>query len=101
MGVEYLPTLFVNFYYHVSIVTKKIKDQIYNTKNRSSIEMSNSIFDHYKNSAMPHGRHSYKTEYGMSVATTCAYPTSQYTWTHWNCLFSCYENCPYIDIPSK
>ena len=35
--------------------------------------MANSLFDTYKNSFMPHGKHMFKTESDKAMATMCAY----------------------------
>ena len=36
--------------------------------------MANRIFETYKNSAMPHGKHIFKTSYDMAMETMCSYP---------------------------
>ena len=45
--------------------------------------MDNGIFEIYKNSVMPHGKHIFNTEYDMDTITMCAYPPSEYAWPHW------------------
>ena len=37
----------------------------------------------------------------MATATMCTYPPSQHALPHWKCVFHCFEQCPYIDIPGQ
>ena len=55
-------------------VFEKIKGQICNAQNRRSGEMSNSIFETYKNMIMPHGKNMFKIASDMAMTTMCAYP---------------------------
>ena len=41
--------------------------------------MDNFLFDTYKNSVIPHGRHIYATASDMSMATICAYRPYQHS----------------------
>ena len=62
--------------------------------------MTNYVFDTYKNSVMPHGKHMLKTAYGMDVATMCAYKSSKYALPHWRCVLRCCAKFQIIDLPS-
>ena len=55
---------------------EKHKDQSYNAKNRRSGEISNYLFETYKNSAMLHVKHLFKIAYEMSLEKMCAYSSS-------------------------
>ena len=43
---------------------------------------SNHIYETYKNTVMPHGRHIYAKSYYISKATMCAYPQSDHALPH-------------------
>ena len=47
---------------------KKLKDQIPNSQNKRSSEKPNRIYDTYKNTVMPHGRHIYVNASNMEKA---------------------------------
>ena len=70
-------------------------------KNIRSSENSNRLFETYKNSVMPHGRHIYAISAYMAMATMCAYTPSQHAWPHWKCVLRCCSNCPCIDLPDQ
>ena len=48
---------------------KKIKDQIQNSQSKSYGEKSHHIYETYKNTVMPHGRHIYAKSSDMEKAT--------------------------------
>ena len=57
-SVAYLPKTCIHLYYHcVRVFGKTRKDKIYNAQNRRSIEISNRLFETYKNNVTPHGKH--------------------------------------------
>ena len=60
------------------MLLQKLKDQTCNAKNRRSGEMANPIFEIYKKYVMSHGKHMFKTQYDIDMATMCAYPSSNY-----------------------
>ena len=66
---------------------KKIKDQIQNSQNRRSGEKANFIYETYKNTVIPHGRHIYAKSSDMAKAKRCAYPQSNNALPHWKCVF--------------
>ena len=61
---------------------KKLKDISQNSQNRRSGEQENCIYETYKNTVMPHGRHIYAKSYDMAKATMCANPYSDHTLPH-------------------
>ena len=69
-------------------------------KSRRSGEIANRIFETYKNSIMPQGKHMLKTASDMDMTTMCAYPPSRNALPHLKCVLHCCEKFPRIDIPS-
>ena len=59
------------------------------------------IYETYKNTSMPHGRHSYAKADDMAQATMCAYPQSDHALPHWKFVFRCCADCPCINIPDQ
>ena len=53
---------------------KKLKDKIQNTQSRRSGKKSHHIYETYKNTVIPHGRHIYTKSSDMVNATMCTYP---------------------------
>ena len=49
----------------------KLKDLSQNAQNIRSGEKANHIYETYKNTVMPHGRHIYANAYDMAKATMC------------------------------
>ena len=80
---------------------KKLKDQIPNSQNKRSSEKPNRIYDTYKNTVMPHGRHIYVKAYNMENLTMYAYPHLDYALPHWKCVLRCCADCPCINIPDQ
>ena len=76
----------------------KLKDKIYNAQNRRSGEIYNHLFNTYKNYVMPHGNNMFQTEYGMVMATMCAYPSYNYALPYWKCVLCCCAQYPRIDL---
>ena len=60
----YMPKLYIHHYYHGKIFQ--------NDQNRRSGEKEDRIYETYKNTVMPHGRHIYAKEYDMAKSTMCA-----------------------------
>ena len=50
------------------VLFEKLKDKSCNKQNRKSGEMANRVFEKYKNSTMPHGKHIFKTAYDMAMS---------------------------------
>ena len=50
---------------------KKLKDLSQNAHSRRSGGKENRIYETYKNTVMPHGRHIYAKAYEMAKATMC------------------------------
>ena len=59
------------------------------------------IYETYKNTVMPHGRHIYAKAFDMAKATMCAYSQSYHALPHWKCLLQCCAKCPGIDITDQ
>ena len=53
-------------------VSKTVKDQFCNKKNRRFSEIANNLFETYKNSVMPHEKHMFQTTYDMEMEKMCA-----------------------------
>ena len=62
--------------------------------------MENLVFEIYKNSIMPHGKHKFNIESYMDMATMCAYPSSTYELPHCKFVLWYCAQFPCIDIPS-
>ena len=74
----------------------KYPSQIYQI--RRSGEKANQIYETYKNTVMPHGRHIYAKTSDMAKATICAYPQSDHALPQCKCLLRCCADCPCINI---
>ena len=59
------------------------------------------IYETYKNTVMPHGRHIYAKAYDMAKAIMCAYSQSYNALPHWEFVLQCCAKCPGIDLPDK
>ena len=59
-----------------------MKDKIQNSQIRRSGETLHHIYERYKNTVMPHGRHIYAKESDMENATMCTYTKSYHTLPH-------------------
>ena len=59
------------------------------------------IFETYKNTVIPHGRHIYAKAYDMEKATMCAYSQSDHELPHWKREFKCYDKYPSINLPDQ
>ena len=62
---------------------------------------AHNIYETYKNTVMPHGRHIYSKAYDMANATMCAYPQSDHALLHWKCVLRCCAECPHINHPDQ
>ena len=78
-----------------------IKDLIQNAQNRRSRGKANRIYETYKNTVMPHGRHIYAKAYEMAKATMCAYSQSDNELPHRKCVLQCCDQCPSINITDQ
>ena len=74
VSVAYMTKPCIHNYYHDVRVFEKLKDKSYNAQNIKSCEMTNILFETYKNTVMPHGKYMFQTSYVMAMATMCAYP---------------------------
>ena len=79
-------------------IWKKIIYQSQNSQKKSG-EKAHHRYETYKNTAMPHGHHTFEQAYDMAQATMCAYPPSNHALTHWKCLLRWCANCLCINLP--
>ena len=63
--------------------------------------MVNLLFETYKNSVIPHGKHMFQTASDMAMTKICAYTSSSYSLPHWKCVLYCCAKYPwtYLTIP--
>ena len=59
------------------------------------------IYETYKNTVMPHGRHIYAKSYAMAKETMCAYSQPDHELPHWKCVLRCCDKCPSINTPDQ
>ena len=70
-----------------------------NAQIRRSGEKEHHIYETYKNTVMPHGRHIYTKASDMANVTMCAYPHSDHALPHWKCVLWCCDDFPCINLP--
>ena len=80
---------------------KKLKDQIQNSQSRRSGEKEHHIYETYKNTLMPHGRHIYAKASDMEKGTMCTYPQYNHALPHWKCALRCCDDCPCINLTDQ
>ena len=80
---------------------KKIKYQIQYAQNRRSGEKANFIYETYKNTIMPHGRHIYAKVSDMAKATMCTYPQSDHALTQWKFVLPCCAKCSCVNLSDQ
>ena len=71
--VAYLLISGIHHCYHDVWIVLRIKDQSYYAQNIRAGEISNRLFETYKNYFIPHGKNIFNTESGMAIITMCAY----------------------------
>ena len=76
-----------------------MKDKSQNSQSRRSGEKSHYIYETYKNTVLPHGRHIYAKASDMKNATMCTYPQSEHALPHCTCVLRCCAECPCINLP--
>ena len=80
---------------------KKLKDQSQYAQSRRSDEKENHIYETYKNTVMPHGRHIYAKVSDMAKAKMFAYPYSDHALTNCKCVMQCCSKFPSVNIPDQ
>ena len=80
---------------------KKLKDKSQNYQSRRSGEKAHNIYETYKNTVMPHGRHIYAKASDMENLTRCAYPYSDHVLPKWKCVLVCCADCTCINLPDQ
>ena len=102
MNVVYLPKVYITHYlYGVIVIFKnsRIKSKIIKTERLGKNQIF--IYETYKNTVMPHGRHVNAKAYDMAKATICAYPQSDHVLPHWKCFMRCCSKSPSINITDQ
>ena len=61
---------------------KKLKDQSQNSRNRRSGVKSNRVYETYKNTVMPRGRHIYAKAFDIAESKCFVYPQSDHALPH-------------------
>ena len=59
------------------------------------------MYETYKDTVMPHGRHIYAKASDMANATMCAYPHLGYALQDCKCVLRFCADCPCINIPDQ
>ena len=59
------------------------------------------VYETYKNTVMPHGRHIYARAYDMAKATIYVYSQSDYALPHWKCVLQCCAKFPSINLTDQ
>ena len=59
------------------------------------------IYETYKNTVMPHGRHIDAKDSDMAKATMFVYPQSDHALPHWKFVMQCCAKCPSINTPDQ
>ena len=95
MNVAHLLKLYIHRYF------KNIKDIIKNAQSRRSGEKAHHMYEKYKNTVMPHGRHIYSKSSDMDNATMRTYPHSDHALPHWKHILRCCDECPRINISDQ
>ena len=80
---------------------EKLKYNSQNSQSRRSGEKSHHIYETYKNTVIPYGRHVYAKGSYMSKAKMCTYPQSDHTLPHWKCVFRYFSDCPCINLTDQ
>ena len=59
------------------------------------------IYEAYKNTVMPHGRHIYANSSAMTKTKMCSYPHSDHALPHWKRVLKCCAKCPCVNITDQ
>ena len=76
---------------------KKLKDQ----SQKQKVWQKNCIYETYKNTVMPHGRHIYAKSSDMEKAIMFPYPQSDHSLSHWKRVLRCCDNYPCINLTDQ
>ena len=83
------------------IYLRKLNDLSQNAQNRRYCEISNCLFETYKNYVVPHDCHIYGTAADILMYKMCEYPPSQHAIPHWKCVLHCCSNLPIIYLTDQ
>ena len=100
-NVTYLLKLYIYNYCHGEIVIKKTQGYQPKLSKHKVWGKSNRIYETYKNTVMPHGRHIYAKAYSMAKATMCANSQYDHELPHWKCVLRRCAQCTSINIPDQ
>ena len=78
-----------------------MKDKIQNSQSRSSGEKAHHIYETYKNTVMPRGRHIYTKSSDMEKATMCAYHHFDHALPRCKRVLRCCAGCPCINLTDQ
>ena len=78
MSVEYLKNHALLIIIIACGLFEELKGQSCNAQNRMSDEITNHVFDTYKNLVMTNGKHIFNTSSDMAMEKMCEYPSSKY-----------------------
>ena len=101
MSVAYLPKSCINNYHRGVRVFFKLNIKALMHKTEGMEKLLIILFETYKTTVIPYGKHMFQTESDMVMSTICAYLSSKYALPHCKCVLSCFAQCPRIDLPSQ
>ena len=78
-----------------------MKDKNQQSQIRRSGEKAHHMYETYKDTVMPHGRHIYAKASDIANATMCTYPHSEHSMPHCKCVLRLFDDCPCINIPEQ
>ena len=76
-----------------------IKDKMLKTEGLGEKQVH--IYEAYKNTVMPHGRHIYAKAYDVAKAKMCAYTQSYHALPHRKCVLGCCAKRPSVNLPDQ
>ena len=59
------------------------------------------MYETYKNTVMPHGRHIYAKSSDTIKEKMCVYPLSDHALPYWKCVLQCCAKCTCVNIPDQ
>ena len=99
VNVVFLIKVYICHCYHgVIVIWKNLKIKAKMIKIEGLVKKSHHIYETYKNTVMPHGRHIYAKEYDIAQATMCAYTQYDHAPPHWKFLLWCCTESVHVSI---
>ena len=65
------------------------------------MEKVNHIYETYKNTVMPHGRHIYARASDIAKSKMCVYPQSYHSLPHWKYVIRGCAKYPSVNLPEQ